>query len=105
MEAAWQEPNLNHPHNILLDFGTRLGLLGVMAGSWLIAALGWNLWKAEKTASPVWLPVIVGFGGSLIAMLMHGLVDHSFFLPDLAYAFYLMLGTAVWIKQIDTNIG
>ncbi|HFQ93914.1 MAG TPA: hypothetical protein ENK32_07890, partial [Anaerolineae bacterium] len=31
---AWRDPNLSHPHNILLDFGTRLGLLGLAAGLW-----------------------------------------------------------------------
>ena len=27
---AWQEPNLSHPHNILLDFWVRLGIFGVL---------------------------------------------------------------------------
>ena len=35
LDASWQEPNLSHPHNIILDFATRLGLLGVLAGGWL----------------------------------------------------------------------
>src|SRR5262245_12866588 len=26
LPEAWQEPNLNHPHNLILDFGTRLGI-------------------------------------------------------------------------------
>lgn len=93
--AAWQEPNLNHPHNIFLDFATRLGLLGLIAGSWLVGWLGWLLWPARRRVSALWLPVFVGFGGALTDMLAHGLVEHSFFLVDLAFAFYLMLGTAV----------
>jgi hypothetical protein len=52
-----------------------------------------------------WLPVAVGFSGSLAAMLAHGLVDHSFFLVDLAFVFYLILGTAVWLatSSLATN--
>ena len=33
-------------------------------------------------------------------MLIHGLVDHSFFLVDLAFAFYLMLGIVIWLDNL-----
>jgi hypothetical protein len=114
LDAAWQEPNLNHPHNIALDFATRLGLVGLVAGGWLIGEAGWRLGRSckllavspkpeateyERRMTAVWLPVAVGLGGGLISMVLHGMVDHSFFLVDLAYAFYLMLGTAVWLAQ------
>jgi O-antigen ligase len=109
-DAAWQEPNLNHPHNIFLDIATRLGLFGLLAGGWMI----WEAFRALKAAvrsltakatAPLvastngneWLPVAVGLSGSLAAMLAHGLVDHSFFLVDLAFVFYLILATAVWL--------
>ena len=29
LPSAWEEPNLSHPHNLLLDAWTRLGLAGV----------------------------------------------------------------------------
>src|SRR5690606_35172835 len=35
---AWQEPNLSHPHNILLDWWVRLGILGVALLIWIQAA-------------------------------------------------------------------
>jgi O-antigen ligase len=95
---AWREPNLNHPHNILLDFGTRLGIFGLLAGIWLIAALGWNLLKLPNRLTAEWQPVAVGLLGGLGAMLAHGMVDHAFFLIDLAAVFYLMLGIAVWMN-------
>ena len=103
LDAAWQEPNLNHPHNIFLDFATRLGLLGLVTGGWMIGWLGRMLWRAKKQVPLDWQPVVVGFAGALIDMLAHGLVDHSFFLVDLAFVFYLMLGTAVW-WQSDRNL-
>jgi O-antigen ligase len=103
-DAAWQEPNLNHPHNIVLDFATRLGLLGLLAGSWLFYSLGRVIRRAMSRVMAEWQPVAVGLAGSLAAILAHGLVDHSFFLVDLAYAFFLLLGTAVWLNQrnVDT---
>ena len=99
LDAAWREPNLNHPHNILLDFATRLGLLGLLAGGWLFWQLARLLRRALAQALAEWQPVAVGFAGALAATFTHGLVDHSFFLVDLAFVFYLMLGTAVWLNQ------
>lgn len=105
-ESAWQEPNLSHPHNIVLDFATRLGLLGLLAGGWMLWVLAGTLWaeqkhlaKSEDRFSTAWRPVAAGLGGAFVAMLAHGLVDHSFFLVDLAFTFYLMLGTVVWLQN------
>jgi len=100
LDAAWQEPNLNHPHNIFLDFTTRLGLLGLLAGGWMIWVLARTLKRALAKVPVQWMPVAAGFSGALAAMLVHGLVDHSFFLVDLAFSFYLMLGTAVWLDNL-----
>jgi O-antigen ligase len=97
LDAAWPEPNLNHPHNIVLDFATRLGLLGLLAGGWMVWEAARALYRAGRQAGAEWLPVAAGLGGSLAAMLTHGLVDHSFFLVDLAFTFFLILGVAVWL--------
>jgi O-antigen ligase len=98
LESAWQEPNLNHPHNIILDFATRLGLFGLLAGAWLF----WSYWQVARrlpmTVTREWRPVAIGLLGSLTYMIAHGLVDHSFFLVDLAFAFCLLLATAVWLQ-------
>ncbi len=98
LDAAWQEPNLNHPHNIFLDFATRLGIFGFIIGFWLFWEAGKRLWRKAGSITAVWQSVLVGFGGVFLAILFHGLVDHSFFLVDLAYEFMLMLGTAVWLE-------
>jgi O-antigen ligase len=98
-DAAWQEPNLNHPHNLVLDFATRLGIAGLIAGAWLF----WSFWR---TAAPLpqrvereWRPVAIGLLAAFAHLLAHSLVDHSFFLVDLAYAFYFMLGAIVWLAR------
>ena len=101
LDAAWQEPNLNHPHNIVLDFATRLGLLGLLAGAWLIGEAARALWRAVHRLDAPWLPVAAGLAGALAAMLAHGLVDHSFFLVDLAYVFYLILGVSLWLERAE----
>lgn len=99
LDAAWQEPNLNHPHNIVLDVTSRLGLFGLLTFGWMVVAAARLLWQAINSVHHTWLPVAVGFAGSLAAMVAHGMVDHSFFLIDLAYVFYLTLGVAVWMAR------
>ncbi len=103
LEAAWRDPNLSHPHNLFLDFATRIGLPGLLIGLWLISTPVRILWRLRSAISPEWLPVAVGLGAALVDMVFHGLVDHSFFLVDLAFAFYLLLGTAVWLQTHESG--
>jgi O-antigen ligase len=89
LPEAWQEPNLNHPHNLILDFGTRLGLGGIVLLAWL-QLLFWRkilqlYWRAFD-------PLLLGLMGNMIVVLSHGLVDNSYFLVDLAFAFFLVMG-------------
>jgi hypothetical protein len=48
-------------------------------------------------------PYAVGLIGAFAALLVHGLVDHTFFLIDLAYAFYLLAATALWLHLRATE--
>jgi O-antigen ligase len=99
MDAAWQEPNLNHPHNFILDFATRLGFLGLLTGLWLLIESGRTLSQSVKQSTSMWLPVSIGLSGSLAAIVAHGLVDHSFFLVDLAFSFFLVMGIVVRLLE------
>lgn len=90
---AWQEPNLSHPHNVLLDFGTRLGMGGVAVLLWLQIAfwrLAWRLYSRQARGEGQALTL--GLMASMVAALAHGLVDNSFFLVDLAFIFFMILG-------------
>ena len=45
LPQAWQEPNLNHPHNWPLDWWTRLGIPGLaLALAWFAAGMA-GLWR------------------------------------------------------------
>jgi O-antigen ligase len=89
LPEAWQEPNLSHPHNLLLDFGTRLGIGGIALLLWLQVAFWRNAWRLfQKSPGPLTL----GLMGSMLVFLAHGLVDNSYFLVDLAFAFFLIVG-------------
>ncbi|GAB4538708.1 MAG: O-antigen ligase family protein [Anaerolineae bacterium] len=90
---AWQEPNLSHPHNIVLDFGTRLGAGGVVVLLWLQVAFwrtAWQSYQGQRQAEA--RALILGLMASMVASLAHGLVDNSFFLVDLGFIFFLTAG-------------
>ncbi len=92
LPSAWQELNLSHPHNLILDLATRLGVLGVLAGAWaMIGGLlrGWRLLRSGGDG--VW-PLALGLLGGLAATVAHGLIDNSLFLIDLMALFMLTLG-------------
>ena len=93
LPAAWEELNLSHPHNVILDFWTRLGLLGLAVGLWLVVAgfrTGWRAWR--RTANADRRAPLLGLLASLVATAAHGLIDNSIFLVDLAFIFMLTLG-------------
>ncbi|MBN1814021.1 MAG: O-antigen ligase family protein [Anaerolineae bacterium] len=94
LPSAWQEFDLEHPHNVYLDHWTRLGVLGVLAG----AGLQITFWRAmrqrPKRLALSKRALALGLAGSMAALLAHGLVDNSLFFPDLALAFFLTLALA-----------
>ncbi len=98
LPEAWEEPNLSHPHNIVLDFWTRLGIGGPVVLAVLLLAffqaalrLYWRLPEGDEHA------IILGWTASMVATLAHGMVDHSYFLVDLALVFFLTLG---WVSAL-----
>ena len=63
LPAAWEEPSLNHPHNWILDWWTRLGLPGLALG--LLPGV-WEDWQPV-----VWRAVCGVVAGSLSVGLHH----------------------------------
>jgi len=93
LPVAWEELGLSHPHNILLDLWTRLGLPGVAAGLWLLVAgfrAGWR--SITRTELPDQRALALGLVGGLVATVAHGLIDNSIFLVDLAFVLMFSLG-------------
>lgn len=93
LPEAWQDPNLSHPHNFALDYLSRLGLLGLACALWLQIPF-WRVGLAaykRLTSQPENQALLLGLLAAMADMLAHGLVDHSFFLVDLAFAFSLLL--------------
>jgi O-antigen ligase len=92
---AWQQPDLSQPHNFLLNYWLRLGLIGLAAGIWLQVAfwrLAWRVRRAFRVSDPAMCALAVGLMGSMAAFIAHGLVDEVHFVIDLAFIFYMTLG-------------
>ncbi|MCL6432452.1 MAG: cytochrome d ubiquinol oxidase subunit II [Anaerolineae bacterium] len=89
---ALSEPNLSHPHNIVLDFWLRLGVLGFVTLGWL----QWQFWRRglalwRRRADPALWALTVGLLAGMADTLAHGAVDASFFFVELAGLFALMV--------------
>jgi len=93
LPEAIVERNLSHPHNIVLDFWTRLGILGVVAIVWLEVVFfreGLRLYRGLR--DPDLRVLALGLMASMADCLAHGLIDNSYFLVDLAFVFMLTVG-------------
>jgi len=79
-----------YPHNIVLNFWSETGLLGLIA-------FGWILWtwfgyaKGRVSARPLLI------FAPLIAILVHGLVDVPYFKNDLAMVFWML----IWLSTVQ----
>ncbi|MBM4419713.1 MAG: O-antigen ligase family protein [Chloroflexi bacterium] len=88
---AWREPNLSHPHNLYLDAWLSLGIGGLALAIWLTAKCTVLARRAIRQAPDRRSRIFaLGVAGALAAGLTHGLLDNSYFMPDLALLWMLL---------------
>jgi putative inorganic carbon (hco3(-)) transporter len=85
--SAWPERFTSHPHNILLDSWLSLGIIGLI----IIGLIGLLAYRHVRTALIVQDRVTLAAAGGLITVAVHGMVDHSYFLPELAVSAWLLV--------------
>ena len=88
LPQAWQEPNLNHPHNLILDWWTRLGVPGLVLGMAWLGAGSYGIWRWFSGKAPSALAL--GCLAAAAAALAHGLIDVSYALPELMLVWVLL---------------
>ena len=103
LPAAWEEPHLSQAHNILLDYATRMGIVGLAAGAWLQVTFWRTALPLRRLADPDRRALALGLMCSMVSFLSHGFVDASYFLIDLAFAFFLTLGVVQWLARSETH--
>ncbi len=104
-DAIW-DLDLSHPHNVILDFWTRLGIIGVC----LFATMQIAFWKNAVAALRVFrqqdrtlFALTLGLIGSMAGLLAHGFIDNSVFVLDLAFVFMFQLAAVIRLKDISNS--
>jgi O-antigen ligase len=98
-EGAVAEPSLSHPHNWVLNFWLSLGILGLVAFVWLLL----RFWRQARRGLPNWM--VAGALGAMADLLVHGLIDNSYFLVDLAFVFWLCLAVSSQPSAVSLAAG
>lgn len=99
LPEAKLEPEMSHPHNLFLDFWLRMGILGLAALA-LVLARFWGQLRRLLTANDVWAKWAgLALAASMVDFLVHGLIDNSYFLIDLAFLFWLVVALAAVADQ------
>lgn len=78
---------LIYPHNLFLNFWAETGLIGLVAILWIIGLIAKTAWKLRaRLDHPAWYFLL-----GLLPVLVHGLIDVSYFKNDLAVLTWLLL--------------
>ncbi len=99
LPTAWEEFNLSHPHNVFLDYATRLGLPGLCLFLWLQVVFWREIIPHLKSGNPEVRAITLGIMASMVNFLAHGLVDASYFVIDLAYVYMLSFAVTAWLSD------
>ncbi|HEY8601634.1 MAG TPA: O-antigen ligase family protein [Thermomicrobiales bacterium] len=89
--AAWGERYTAHPHNLLLDFWVRLGIMGLAWIVWMFASLAFAIARGWRASADDMRRVIIAAAVAFTAAFIHGLVDNFYFLIDLAFVWWFLL--------------
>jgi len=91
-----------YPHNILLNFWTELGLLGLIAFVWIIIKYQVlsikYLVSGHRKEEVKNKYIVIGLMCAMVVIIVHGLVDVPYFKNDLAVLFWTMLAIMGAIK-------
>ncbi len=93
----WAAPQ---PHNLFLAFWLQTGLLGLIGFLWLLFKFFRKtivLWQKQKQ------PLFLALTAVMVYILLHGLVDTTYWKNDLAVVFWLVIALAVSVMRIKTD--
>ena len=90
LPEAWREPNVLHPHNVVLDSWATSGIPGLLALLWgQLAFFRTALLAYRRLQDPNLAALSLGLLASMATLLSHGLVDTGYSLSDLAFIYML----------------
>jgi O-antigen ligase len=98
--ANTQERYARQPHNLIFEIWLNLGPVGVIAFGWLLMRCLRHARATLRSPPSANAALLMrGVLAALAAALTHGLVDSFYFWPDIAIAFWLLLGVSELIGQ------
>lgn len=89
-----------HAHNLYLYFWLNLGLVGLVGFLWLVGRTGYELYRLVKETPH---PLIAGLASSFSAILVHGLVDTTYWKYDLSILFWLLVALIFALNKEETR--
>ncbi|PIZ99662.1 MAG: hypothetical protein COX77_00875 [Candidatus Komeilibacteria bacterium CG_4_10_14_0_2_um_filter_37_10] len=103
IDGQWQPVEIYlYPHNIILNFWTEIGLIGLLAFLAMIIGAGLLIYRAiliiKKTnleQRRQYEQYLLAGAGALAVIFIHGLVDVHYFKNDLSILFWLVMGLIV----------
>lgn len=102
----WQPVEIYlYPHNIFLNFWSELGLIGALIFTWLIFRflfVSYKVFRRFKKEDDKKRYIALGLMASMIAILIHGLVDVPYFKNDLSAMFFILLAM-LGVLEIEAN--
>jgi O-antigen ligase len=98
LAGAEVERWLSHPHNLLLDFWLRLGVGGVLLLVAFLAGFFRRVHRMHLASCRDGIYAgVMGFGAGMLVFVIHGSVDSSYFVTELAYWFMFALA---WVNSL-----
>jgi O-antigen ligase len=88
-----------YPHNLVLNFWTELGLLGMALFVWIFGKTLLLINSLLKSSQ--FRGLALGFLGAMLVVLIHGLVDVPYFKNDLSVMFWVILAG---VSALDLKI-
>jgi O-antigen ligase len=89
-----------HAHNLYLEMGIEVGIAGLLAFLWMIAAgLSRALYSIRAKIRSSF--ILAGVLGALGGHLLHGLFDYVWFSPRIVMAFWLVFGMMSALSSLE----
>lgn len=102
------QPDLSHPHNVLLQIWVSMGIFGVLAFVAVVVLFFWLFRRillhlrslSNGDLQPLqW--ITIGAGAAMVAAMVQGMVDSAFLEQDLAYCFWILVGLLLIIRSMS----
>lgn len=81
-----------YPHNLVLNFWTETGLLGLVAFGWILYTAFAVSWRGWRRGDWEWRAIHFGVLLALVGIVIHGMVDVPYFKNDLSIEFWALVG-------------